>query len=746
MSQGPTKEVGEVEGGDYARAFREASRLADEGRSWSGREPNCCFLNTGQLRFADVSATARFNYLDDSRALGVSDWDHDGDLDVFLVNRTAPQVRFLRNDWGSTQHHLSLRLIGTKTNRDGIGARVELYRTHESPPEIRTVTAGCSFLSQSSKWVHFGLGQDTRLSHVVVRWSGGAVERFSGDLRADGRYRLVEGTGTAERLPPRGDIPQWTSTEPKLPAGTEQARVVFRAPVPLPSLLAADISGQERPLTWPRPTLVTLWSSGCPSCRAELGEFTAHADEISARMRLVALNVDQLHRSAPELATTRDQIERLKLPFDVGLATPELMSKLEILRGELFSNRLPFPVPTSFLVNTQGEMISVYVGPVAVNSLLEDVELVDMPLPRRRERATRLSGRWLVPARRQPVVDLVSAFRDAGYTDDAAMYERLAAPQIALGYCGVALDAERKGDFANADQLYESALRTDPANGEVHNLRGEYFMRRQQAKKAFESFQQAVALDPSLAEAHFNLGGLQLVQRNFREAVQHYREAIRLDPHMAKAHAALGRLHQQINQWPAAEQYFKAALQADPYLAPVYVYLGIANLQQREFDVAERNFAAAVRIEPALSDAHEGLAKALVAQGKFAEGIARYRDAVRLNPASLTTQLELAWYLSTCPDPECRSGDEAVKIANAAQAQGPPSAHGLDVLAAAYAEAGEFPQAVKSIQSAIEQGAEGQAELLAARRRRLALYQQRLPYRLTPLVRSKNELESEGKQ
>lgn len=147
--------------------------MADEGRSWSGKERNRCFLNTGQARFADVSATTGLDFLDDGRALAVTDWDGDGDLDLFLVNRTAPQVRFLRNDWENGNHWLRLRLVGTDCNRDAIGARVELYRKGLPGKDMRTVYAGCSFLSQSSKWVHFGLGRNTDIQRVVVRWPGG---------------------------------------------------------------------------------------------------------------------------------------------------------------------------------------------------------------------------------------------------------------------------------------------------------------------------------------------------------------------------------------------------------------------------------------------------------------------------------------------------------------------------------------------------------------------------------------------
>ncbi|NIP94492.1 MAG: hypothetical protein GWO24_14035, partial [Akkermansiaceae bacterium] len=68
-----------------------------EGRSFSGHEKNCCFLNTGGGRFADVSAAVGLAFDDDGRAVSVCDWDFDGRQDLWVTNRTAPRVRLLRN-------------------------------------------------------------------------------------------------------------------------------------------------------------------------------------------------------------------------------------------------------------------------------------------------------------------------------------------------------------------------------------------------------------------------------------------------------------------------------------------------------------------------------------------------------------------------------------------------------------------------------------------------------------------------
>ena len=79
------------------------AQMLNTGRSFSGRERHCVFLNTGDdegeiARFANVSAVTGLDLPDDGRAVAVVDWDHDGDLDLWISNRNAPRLRLLRTD------------------------------------------------------------------------------------------------------------------------------------------------------------------------------------------------------------------------------------------------------------------------------------------------------------------------------------------------------------------------------------------------------------------------------------------------------------------------------------------------------------------------------------------------------------------------------------------------------------------------------------------------------------------------
>ncbi|MFV2069410.1 MAG: FG-GAP repeat domain-containing protein, partial [Pirellulales bacterium] len=155
MPRSPTESTARKKQKEYETAEDQLSLLIAAGFSFSGHERGCAYLNTGGGRFANVSAVTGFDVADDGRAIALVDWDHDGDLDVWLANRTGPRLRMLRNDMPNTPHFVAIKLEGRQANRDAIGARVELKVGGEPPTTlIKTLHAGDGFLSQSSKWLH----------------------------------------------------------------------------------------------------------------------------------------------------------------------------------------------------------------------------------------------------------------------------------------------------------------------------------------------------------------------------------------------------------------------------------------------------------------------------------------------------------------------------------------------------------------------------------------------------------------
>ena len=186
MAQSPLEAADPSDIASYLNNWRALSSMLTRGRSFSGSERHCCFLNTGvgadrmPGRFADVSAASGLDLIDDGRAVAVVDWDHDGDLDFWVTNRGAPRLRLLLNNLPRTQatSFVVFTLEGTACNRDAIGAVLEL--TIGGRKHTRVLRAGESFMSQSSKRIHFGLGAlpSGQNGRLVVRWPGAESESF----------------------------------------------------------------------------------------------------------------------------------------------------------------------------------------------------------------------------------------------------------------------------------------------------------------------------------------------------------------------------------------------------------------------------------------------------------------------------------------------------------------------------------------------------------------------------------------
>ena len=147
-------------------------KLVRSGHSWSGSERNRFFLNGGQGRFHEMSHLAGLDQIEDGRGLALVDWDHDGRLDLWYRNRSAPRLRLMLNRRESPAS-IAIKLEGTTSNRDGIGAVVELLPAQKTKLLVRSVKAGDLSLSQSSKWLLFGLGDETGYTHASVIGPGG---------------------------------------------------------------------------------------------------------------------------------------------------------------------------------------------------------------------------------------------------------------------------------------------------------------------------------------------------------------------------------------------------------------------------------------------------------------------------------------------------------------------------------------------------------------------------------------------
>ena len=141
------------------------------------------FRNLGGGRFADVAGTAGpfFQVKTVGRGACFADYDNDGKMDAFMVNLNAPGV-LLHNTSPGVNHWLAFKLVGRKSNRDGIGAKIELVSGGHKQQAERT--AGSGYLSQDDARVHFGLGTAAKADVVTITWPSGKIQTLR-DVTAD---------------------------------------------------------------------------------------------------------------------------------------------------------------------------------------------------------------------------------------------------------------------------------------------------------------------------------------------------------------------------------------------------------------------------------------------------------------------------------------------------------------------------------------------------------------------------------
>jgi hypothetical protein len=151
------------------------------------------FLNLGDGLFREAAAEAGggFATAKIGRGLAVGDFDRDGDVDVLITTNNGP-AHLYRNDQLAGHRSIRVRLVGTKSNRDGIGAQVRIF--HDGTSQAQTVKSGSSYLSQSELPLTFGVGKRDRIERMVVFWPSGRTEEFK-QVAAGQAYDCVEGKG-----------------------------------------------------------------------------------------------------------------------------------------------------------------------------------------------------------------------------------------------------------------------------------------------------------------------------------------------------------------------------------------------------------------------------------------------------------------------------------------------------------------------------------------------------------------------
>ena len=660
----------------YDKAWSALNMLIREGNGFSGHERNCAYLNLGTNsdRYANISAVTGLDFDDDGRGLAHCDWDGDGDLDLWVTNRTGPRVRFLRNDSPAAGRSVAFRLRGKECNRDAIGARLvlNLKEVGKLPNATlhKSLRAGHSHMSQSSKWVHFGLG-DAEPDFVAVHWPGGEVEEFGG-VATGGRYLLEQGSGSAVPAPKPG-AQEFAPSVPEPVRASDAGRIVLLKPAPVPELEWQALAGEtERLDSLGKPVLLNLWATTCGPCVGEMSEWAAASAEFAKYdLEIVAVSVDD-----PDLANQKIQsfVERIKFPYKVGRPAGDLIEKLETLQRSFIGRQLALPTPSSFLIDANQELVAIYRGPVSGEQLLADLKLLGAKPADVLAAAVPFEGRWLGEPKTTEARTIALKFLSRGH------------PAHALAY---------------AHRLVEIG-RANPSRFSAAEVVG------------FENL----------------IGGIHYDLKDYKNAAKFWMRVVEQSPGDRNTRLNLARSYNALGEMDGAIRHLRIALdqrRRDPEnLAHLARFVRGQGALQEAVDL----FRESIGIAPSKRVQIE-LSETLAGMGDIAGAADALRGLLKRWPDWPPAANNLAWILAASPDDRMRDGEEALRLAQvAAEACRFQRPYVLGTLAAAHAENGAFDKAVefatKAVDMAKERGETTAAERIAPA---IEIYREKRPYR-----------------
>jgi tetratricopeptide (TPR) repeat protein len=298
---------------------------------------------------------------------------------------------------------------------------------------------------------------------------------------------------------------------------------------------------------------------------------------------------------------------------------------------------------------------------------------------------------------------------------------------------------QKTGQYAASAAQWRKVLELSPDDEAAHRSLGTILLmtgHREESgvhlQKASEiKLRAALEADPTSAPGFNSLGVLLLQTGRGEEAVAQFQKAAELKPDFAAARANLGAALAKLGKLDEALVQLRQALVSDVRYAPAHYNLGLVLSRRGDAEGAIREWRSALELDPKSAEAHASLGDALSEQGRTAEALQHWRDSIQLQPNDAPTLRRAAWVLATSPDAAIRNGGDALTFAvRAVSLSGGKDARMLDTLAAAYAEKGQFADAVLTARRAQALAAqENQPALEEEIRIRIALYDAEKPFR-----------------
>jgi Tfp pilus assembly protein PilF len=595
-----------VPGTPYDDAWRAINQLLIHGSIASGQR-NIFLRNDGRGGYDEISGTVGLDLDQDGRSFAVLDIDSDGDPDlVAMAARQAPQLRVFRNDFETRSASIAVRLRGTKSNRDAIGARVTVET--DRVQKTRILQCGSGFLSQHSKALVIGLGASERLVKLTVSWPSGDTQVFT-DVPLNARIRIVEGGGIeTDAFKPRstGTISASAPAPPSAPRTTWMYE-----PFPAPDFSAPDLRGDTRSLAAlkGKPAIVLLWSPKVSVARA------AH---------------ETLERGAQAL--TRAGVGSIAVAVN---AQPDQASlSYAILNRHLFMNRQDLGLPTGLLVDGSGSVVKVYRDRIDVGEIVADASAIAVAPTERLARALPFPGTFYFGLPLRNYLPYGSELLDNGLERAAVTALERAAqakPGASTLYRLGTLLA-RSGETDKARAAFEQALILKPDLAEAHNDLGALLAQGGDLDAAISRFRAALASIPEYPDALNNLGYALLLSGRDQEARGLYEKALALQPDFPEALNNLGLLLGRAGDFDGAERYFRDALARRADYGEAANNLALVLASRGETDAAVALLQRLLERTPAYEAAYVTLAKIHFSADRPKDGINVLERLLQRNP------------------------------------------------------------------------------------------------------------------
>jgi tetratricopeptide (TPR) repeat protein len=287
------------------------------------------------------------------------------------------------------------------------------------------------------------------------------------------------------------------------------------------------------------------------------------------------------------------------------------------------------------------------------------------------------------------------------------------------------------GMYVNDEKLWVTTLRLNPQCWMAYNDIGfEIFHKDGQADEAIPYFQKSLEINPANASAEYNLGDAFRESGKADEAITHYRKALQIKPDLVEAHFNLAVSFFQLGRMDEAIAQYRKVVEIKPDYAQAHNNLAVYLARQGRMDEAIQHFQKAVEIKPDFAEAQFNLASSYFLVGQMDKAILNFQKMLEIQPDHAQTQESLAWVLATCPQAALRDGNKAVGLAERANLlAGGANPVFLETLAAAYAEAGRFSEAVETAQHALRLlETQAGATLAGQLQAQLKLYQAGKPF------------------